>query len=171
MRLSTYTLLLALGGACAPAGITGTGPSSGEDLDLANAAPEAQVPLLVAADEPPFAVDVPEDQPARAVEALTTDPALASLRDVLREAGLDEAEMAEAVAAASVDRTGHAMDPALARWRADRREVVLTARDFLDALEAREAQLDVVVDRDALERDTALLSVAALPIDDERGAP
>ncbi|MCB9619482.1 MAG: hypothetical protein H6724_08545 [Sandaracinus sp.] len=63
------------------------------------------------------------------------------------------------------------MDPALARWRADRRQVVLTARDFLDALETREAQLDVVVDRDALERDTALLSVAALPIDDERGAP
>ncbi|MCB9610911.1 MAG: hypothetical protein H6721_22425 [Sandaracinus sp.] len=169
MRLSTYTLLLALGGACAPAGITGTGPSSGEDLDLANAAPEAAVPLLVAADEPPFAVEVPDDQPARAVEAFQEDPAFASLREALAEAGLDDAEAA--VAAASVDRTGHATDPALARWRADRRQVVLTARDFLDALETREAQLDVVVDRDALERDTALLSVAALPIDDERGAP
>jgi len=168
MRLRTYILLLVAG--CAPASIAGSGPN-GDTPDLESAAPEAQLPLLIAADEPPFQVAVPEDQPARAADAVMNDPTYAPLRDALREAGLDDAAIAEVVGAASVDRTGHEADPVLARWKADRREVVLTARDFLDALEAREEQLGTVVDRDALERDTGLLSVAALPIDDERGAP
>lgn len=168
MRLLTY-ILLALAG-CAPAGIRSSGPTS-DAPDLGEAAPEAQVPLLVAADEPPFFVDVPEDQPARAVDTLRNDPAFAPLADALAEAGLDDDAIAATIGAASVDRTGHAADLTLPRWRADRREVVLSARDFLDALEAREAQLSERVDRAELERTTGLLSVAALPIDDERGAP
>jgi hypothetical protein len=169
MRLRTYILLLAAG--CAPASIAGNDDPTGDRADLESAAPEAQLPLLIAADEPPFQVAVPEDQPTRAADTVMNDPSYVPLRDALREAGLDDAAIAEAVGAASVDRTGHDADPVLARWKADRREVVLTARDFLDALEAREEQLGTVADRDALERTTGLLSVAALPIDDERGAP
>lgn len=168
MRRLTY-ILLALAG-CAPAGIHSSDPTfTGPDLGAA--APEAQVPLLVAADEPPFAVDVPEDQAERAVDAVRNDPTFAPLAEALAEAGLDDDAIAAAIGAASVDRTGHAADPTLARWRADRREVVLTARDFLDALESREAQVSERVDRAELERTTGLLSVAALPFDDERGAP
>ncbi len=169
MRLHFIAVFVVAG--CVPGTITGSDPSGQDSDDLSGAAPEARVPLLVAADAPPFQVDVPTDQATRAAEIVLTDPAYAPLRDALREAGLDDAAIADAVGAASVDRTGHAADATLARWRADRREVVLTARDFLDALEAREAQLETVYDRGALERDTGLLSVAALPIDDERGAP
>ncbi|MBX3247674.1 MAG: hypothetical protein KF901_10895 [Myxococcales bacterium] len=201
MRAPTHlAAYIALGlMACAPGGMT-SDDELHELLDPQRPpSAESRVPLLVAADDPPFQVDVPDDQPERMADAVLGDPRFAPLADALREAGLADDELAGLVAEASVDRTGHPADRALAQWRADRREVVLSARDFLDAIDAREVELmrpherpgggpgglgptgegrspsgtelGEIVDRDALDRATALLSVAALPVDDERGAP
>ena len=171
-RLSLLPVLAALLGACAPAAMdAGDEPPAGDPSDLPADTPAPEAAPLVLAEDPPFAVEVPADQPERARAEVFADPAFAPLVDALREAGLDDEAIGDLVADASVDRTGHPADPALARWRAERAETVRAARDFLDALEQREEQLGERVDRAALDEATGLVTVAGLPIGAERGAP